>query len=105
MSEPDGQLTSRSRNRVREFRSHGSVGAWGGKPPLSARRKEKLDCGYRIDLLVENALIVELKSVESLLPVHHAQLITYLKLSGIKVGLLINFNQSKLKDGIKRIVV
>ena len=60
--------------------------------------------GYRIDLLVENAVIVELKVVDKLLPIHEAQLLTYLKLSGKKVGLLINFNVTRLKDGIKRFV-
>ena len=64
----------------------------------------KLDCGYRVDILVEESLIIELKTVERLLPVHEAQLITYLKLSGIKTGLLINFNVKRLKDGIKRLV-
>ena len=61
-----------------------------------------LDVGYRIDLLVENAVIVEIKSVGELAPLHEAQLITYLKLSHRKVGLLINFNVVWLKDGIKR---
>ncbi len=60
---------------------------------------------YRIDLLVDNTLIVELKAMEQLLPIHEAQLITYLKLTGIRLGLLINFNVSKLKDGIKRIIL
>ena len=64
----------------------------------------KLDAGYRIDLLVEDRVIVELKAVESLQPIHQAQLLSYLKLSGCKVGLLINFNVLRLKDGIKRIV-
>jgi len=64
----------------------------------------KLDCGYRLDIVVENRLILELKSCESLLPIHEAQLLTYLKLTGIKVGLMINFNVPVLKDGIKRIV-
>jgi GxxExxY protein len=64
----------------------------------------KIDVGYRIDLLVEDAVIVELKSVEKVLPIHHAQLISYLKLSGRKVGLLINFNVEHLKDGIKRMI-
>lgn len=63
-----------------------------------------LDCGYRIDSLVENCVIVELKSIESLLPIHQAQLLTYLKLTGIKLGLLVNFNVPILKEGIKRIV-
>jgi len=63
----------------------------------------KLDCGYRLDILVENRLIVELKACESLQPIHEAQLLTYLKLTGIKVGLLINFNVPVLKEGIKRL--
>ena len=65
----------------------------------------KLDSGYRIDLIVENGVIVELKSVEKVLPIHEAQLLTYMKLAGIKVGLLINFNVTKLKNGIKRFVL
>jgi GxxExxY protein len=64
----------------------------------------KLDCGYRLDIVVADQLIVELKACESLQPVHEAQLLTYLKLTGIKVGLLINFNVPVLKDGIKRLV-
>lgn len=64
----------------------------------------KLDCGYRIDLLVENKLIIELKSVESLNEIHLAQTLTYLKLGNFKLGLLINFNEVLLKDGIRRIV-
>jgi GxxExxY protein len=64
----------------------------------------QLDCGYRLDLVVENKLIVELKSVQELMPVHDAQLLTYLKLSGLTVGLLINFNVPVLRRGIKRIV-
>lgn len=63
----------------------------------------KLDCGYRLDLVVENQLIVELKACESLLPIYEAQLLTYLKLTNIKVGLLINFNVPVLKEGIKRL--
>ena len=64
----------------------------------------KLDAGYRLDLLVEDAVIVELKSVERIMPIHHAQLLSYLKLSGLQLGLLINFNTLHLKDGIKRMV-
>ena len=67
-------------------------------------REVSLDCGYRIDLLVENQVIVELKTVESLAPIHEAQLLSYLKLSGCAVGLLINFNVRVLKNGIRRIV-
>lgn len=64
----------------------------------------KLDCGYRLDLVVENRIIVELKSVETLLPIHEAQVLTYLKLTGKTVGLLMNFNVPVLKAGLKRIV-
>jgi GxxExxY protein len=63
----------------------------------------KLSCGYRIDLLIEDQLILELKSCDVIQPIHEAQLLTYLKLSGIKYGLLINFNTIYLKDGIKRL--
>jgi len=63
---------------------------------------EMLDCGYRLDLMVEDRLIVELKSCEELQPIHEAQLLTYLKLTNKKIGLLINFNVPVLKDGIKR---
>jgi GxxExxY protein len=64
-----------------------------------------LDCGYRIDLLVADTVIVELKAVEKILPVHEAQLLTYLKLGGWKVGLIINFNVPVLKQGIRRRVL
>ena len=64
----------------------------------------KLDCGYRVDLLVENKLIIELKSVESLWDIHLAQTLTYLKLGNYKLGLLINFNEVLLKNGIRRVV-
>ena len=64
-----------------------------------------IDCGYRVDLLIEDKLIVELKSVENMLGVHEAQLLTYMKLSGINLGLLINFNSKVLKDGLKRFVL
>jgi len=64
-----------------------------------------LDCGYRIDLLIEDKLIGELKSVEAILPIHEAQLLTYMKLANISTGLLINFNVSLLKQGIKRFVL
>ncbi|NJO90969.1 MAG: GxxExxY protein [Chloroflexia bacterium] len=65
----------------------------------------KLDAGYRIDLLVEDEIIVELKSVEAVAPIHEAQLLTYLKLSGKRLGLLINFNVKNLKEGIMRRVM
>ncbi len=64
-----------------------------------------LDCGYRLDVLVENQIIIELKSVERLLGIHEAQLLTYMKLAEIKIGLLMNFNVTKLKEGIKRFVL
>lgn len=64
----------------------------------------KMDAGFRIDLLVEEKILVEIKSVELLAPVHFAQTLTYLKLSGLKLGLLINFNVKTLKEGIHRIV-
>jgi len=63
----------------------------------------KLDCGYRIDILVAETLILEIKACESLQRIHEAQLLTYLKLTGLKVGLVINFNVPVLKEGIKRI--
>ncbi|HCA59413.1 MAG TPA: GxxExxY protein [Blastocatellia bacterium] len=64
----------------------------------------RLDAGYRIDLLVEERVIVELKTVEQFHPIHEAQLISYLKLSNLKVGLLINFNVTMLKSGVKRLM-
>ena len=67
-------------------------------------RDVRLDCGYRIDLLVEDAIVVEVKSVDQLAPIHEAQLLSYLRLSGYQVGLLINFNTKMLKDGIRRLV-
>jgi GxxExxY protein len=68
-------------------------------------RETKLECGYRIDLLVEGKIVVELKSVESLAPIHEAIILTYLRLSGHKIGLLINFNVAILKDGVRRFIV
>jgi GxxExxY protein len=65
---------------------------------------KKLDCGYRLDIIVENEIILELKSCEKIESIHKAQLLTYLKLSGIKLGLLLNFNVPVMKDGIVRIV-
>ncbi|MBN8626177.1 MAG: GxxExxY protein [Planctomycetes bacterium] len=74
--------------------------------PLPVRYKQvRLDCGYKIDVVVEQKLILELKTVEKLLPIHEAQLLTYLKLSGIKTGLLINFCTPLIKDGLKRMVL
>ena len=67
-------------------------------------RGVKLDCGYRLDLLVDEKVIVELKAIDRLLPIHSAQLLSYLKLSDCKVGLLINFNVKILKNGLRRII-
>ncbi len=64
----------------------------------------KLDCGYRLDFLIGNELILELKTVAELLPVHHAQLLTYLKLERRSLGLLVNFNEPVLKNGVRRVV-
>ena len=66
---------------------------------------EKLDAGYRLDLVVDSSVIVEVKSVEALAPIHDAQVLTYLKLSGLRIGLLINFNVVLLKQGIRRLVL
>jgi GxxExxY protein len=67
-------------------------------------RGVKLDCGYRLDILIEESVIVEVKSIDQIAPIHKAQLLSYLKLSGCKVGLLINFNVKVLKDGVVRMV-
>ncbi len=74
--------------------------------PIPVTYKEvKLDCGYRIDILVAGKIVVEAKSVEKLLKVHEAQLLTYMRLGGFEVGLLINFNECVLKDGLVRRVL
>lgn len=65
----------------------------------------KLDCGYRLDVVVEDAVLLELKCVEKVLPIHEAQLLTYLRLSGIRIGLLMNFNVPVMRDGIVRRVL
>lgn len=65
--------------------------------------KIRMDIGFRVDIIVENKVIIELKSVESLKPVHKKQLLTYLKLTGLKLGLLVNFNVDLIKNGIVRI--
>ncbi|MGB0719189.1 MAG: GxxExxY protein [Bdellovibrionales bacterium] len=66
---------------------------------------QKIDAGYRLDLIVDDLVIIELKCVQKILPVHEAQLITYLKLSKIRLGLILNFHSKLLKDGIKRLVL
>ena len=65
----------------------------------------KLDASYRVDLLVEDAIILEIKAVDQITPIHKAQLMTYLKLSGMKEGLLLNFNEKDIRNGIKRIIM
>jgi GxxExxY protein len=74
------------------------------KPMPVIYRGVTVDCGYRIDLLVDGSIIVELKAVERLEPIHEAQVLSYLKLSGCKIGLLINFNVRTLRQGIRRLV-
>jgi GxxExxY protein len=74
--------------------------------PLPVRYEDLLlDCGYRIDLLVRRDLIVEIKSVETLLPIHQAQILTYMRLANVSLGLPINFNVTKLQSGIRRFVL
>jgi GxxExxY protein len=75
------------------------------KPLPLVYKEVKLDVGYRIDIFVENQVIIEIKSVDSFTDVHFAQVLTYLKLSGCKLALLVNFNVAHLKDGIKRIIL
>lgn len=75
------------------------------KPLPLEYKGAKLDCGYRLDFLIADAVVVEVKAAEGLLPIHQAQLLTYMKLGGWKVGLIINFHESLLKNGIKRLVL
>ena len=78
---------------------------FGRQVPLAIVYKgTRLDCGYRLDIVVQRQLIIEIKSVDRLLPIHDAQLLTYLRLSGYKIGLLMNFNTFLLKEGIRRFV-
>jgi GxxExxY protein len=88
---------------LHELRKHGvDVASQVGLPVVY--EGERIELGYRIDLLVENLVIVEVKCVEAIHPVHQAQLLSYLRLSGVGVGLLINFYVAHLRDGIKRMV-
>jgi GxxExxY protein len=74
--------------------------------PLPVVYKDvRLDCGYRLDIVVRQQLIIEIKAAERIVPVHEAQILTYLRLSGYKVGLLLNFNSVVLKDGLRRFVL
>ena len=75
------------------------------KPMPLVYENKKLDLGYRIDLLIEDKVIIEVKSVDAVNPVHLAQLMTYLKISGCRIGFLINFNVESLKNGIKRVIL
>lgn len=75
------------------------------KPMPVVYKDVKLECGYRLDFLVESKVVVELKAVESIAPVHEAILLTYLRLSGCRLGLLINFNVVTLKEGVRRLVI
>jgi GxxExxY protein len=100
-----GLLESTYRQCLPSELSHSAI-SFRMEVPLPVRYKEMLlDCGYRIDLLVSGDLIVEIKSVETLLPIHHAQLLTCMRLAKIPIGLLINFNVMKLRNGIKRFVL
>jgi GxxExxY protein len=74
------------------------------KPLPVVYKKKRLDCNYRLDIVVEDSIIIELKSCDKLEPIHTAQLLTYLKLSGLNLGLLLNFNVPVMKDGIVRVV-
>lgn len=74
------------------------------KPVSILYKGMDIDCGYRLDLLIEDSVVVELKAVDSLLPIHKAQILSYLKLSGLSLGLLINFNVESLRYGIQRVV-
>ena len=89
---------------ARELQLHGIPFQQQVPMPL-CYKGEDLDCGYRVDLLVGSEVIVEIKSAASLLPIHEAQLMTYLKLAGKRTGLLINFNVLQLRDGIRRFVL
>ncbi len=88
---------------ARELRNRSVMVASQVAPPV-VYEGEKLELGYRIDLLVENSVVVEVKCVEAIHPVHEAQLLSYMRLSGIPVGLLINFHVARLRDGIRRMV-
>jgi GxxExxY protein len=74
--------------------------------PLPVVYKQvRLDCGYRMDIVAAHQLVIEIKSIDRVVPVHEAQLLTYLRLSGLKIGLLLNFNSVLLKDGLRRFVL
>jgi GxxExxY protein len=84
---------------------HGGI-QFARQVPLPVVYKEiKLDCGYRMDLVVQQELVIEIKAVEKLMPIHEAQVLTYLRLSGYRVGLLMNVNSMVLKDGLRRFML
>ena len=86
---------------LEEFRDAGL--SFRSEAPIALLYKgRQLDCGFRADIIVENSVLLELKAVESLLPIHEAQILTYLKLSKLRVGFLLNFSASPLKNGIRR---
>jgi len=86
-----------------ELRQNGI--AYARQVPLAVIYKEvQLECGYRMDIVAAGELVVEVKAVERLMPIHEAQMLTYLRLSGLKIGLLMNFNAVMLKDGLRRFV-
>jgi GxxExxY protein len=82
----------------------GGLGFTRQAPVVVLYKGLRLDCAYRLDLLIEDELVVEIKAVDKLAPIHEAQLLTYLRLSGLRVGLLMNFNTTRLKDGLRRMV-
>jgi len=88
---------------MKEFQLRGIAAERQVRLPIKYKEYE-LDQDYRIDILVENEYIIELKAVEKILPIHHAQIITYLKLANKRIGFLINFNEVKLINGFKRII-
>ncbi len=87
-----------------EFKQNGI--SYARQVPLPVVYKAvQLDCGYRMDMVVERQLVIEIKAVERLMPIHETQMLTYLRLSGHKIGLLMNFNSVMLKDGLRRLVL
>ncbi len=100
-----GLLESASEACLRREFAVRKIGFQKQKPVPLVYKDIKLDCGFRLDLLVEKRIVVELKSVDALAPIHEAIMLTYLRLSGHKLGLLINFNVSILKDGIRRFMM
>jgi len=82
----------------------GGIGFTRQAPVAVLYKGLRLNCAYRLDLLIEGELVVEIKAVDKLAPIHEAQLLTYLRLSALRVGLLMNFNTTRLKDGLRRMV-